>query len=59
MNSIPLAARIIIVVFVVIALAEFAPEAVNGILILVLIGLILGRFQAFKGLFQIFNSFGG
>lgn len=59
MSPLPLSARIAIVVLIVIALAEFAPKAINAILVLVLVGMVLNRFQAFKGIFQILNSFGG
>ncbi len=57
--KIPFYARIVIVVLIVLAISEISPEVVNAVLLLVLIGLILGRFQYFQGLFKVINSFGG
>jgi hypothetical protein len=43
-------ARLILVVLVVVALAEIIPEAINAILILVIVGLLLKKSGTFAGL---------
>lgn len=45
----------VIAILIVIAIAEVMPEAVNAVLILILIGILLMRFPAFAGLI---NSIG-
>lgn len=57
--SLPFAARLVIVVLIVIALAEFAPDAVNSILALVLVGIILSGWKDFAGITKIFSTIGG
>lgn len=54
----PFLARLIIVILLVVALAQVAPEAVNAILLLVLIGIILSRWKSFQGLTQIIGTLG-
>ena len=50
--------RLTIAILIVILLAEVAPEAVNALLALLLVGLIVGRWQAFAGLAYIIASVG-
>jgi len=50
--------RLIIAILVVLALAEVAPEVVNAILLLMLVGMILGRWPAFAWLANIIGSLG-
>jgi len=47
-----------IVILLVLALAEAAPDAVNAILVLILIGAILGNWQEFSGLAAILGTLG-
>lgn len=55
-NSTPV--KVVIAVLIVIALAEAAPEPVNYFLLLVLIGIILSRFEYFKGLAALIGTLG-
>lgn len=48
----------VIAVLVVIGLAEVSPEAVNAFLILLLIGIVLMRFGAFRPLVEQFATLG-
>ncbi len=50
--------KIIIAFLVVIALAEVMPEAVNAVLILILIGILLMRWPAFAELASTIGSIG-
>ncbi len=43
-------AKYVLAVLIVVGLAEVAPEAVNAFLILLLVGIILMRFQYFQSL---------
>ncbi len=52
------AAKYILAVLIVIALAEAAPKAINTILILILAGVFLKRAGAFTGLFKMIGSLG-
>lgn len=52
------AAKYILAVLIVIALAEAAPKAVNTILILILAGVFLKRAGAFTGLLSVIGSLG-
>jgi hypothetical protein len=54
--KIPQGVKIVIVILITVALAEVAPEAVNYILLLILIGVILGNWQEFSGLASVFSS---
>jgi hypothetical protein len=44
--------RLILVILLAVALSEFAPEAVNAVLILILAGLFLSHYKAFAVLGQ-------
>lgn len=48
----------IVALLVVIALSEVMPEAVNAVLVLVLIGILLMRFPAFAGLVNSIGTLG-
>jgi hypothetical protein len=50
--------KYILAIIVVIALAEAIPEAVNAILILILIGLVLMQFDKFAQLVSLIGSVG-
>jgi hypothetical protein len=54
--KIPQIAKVVIVILITVALAEVAPEAVNYILLLILIGVILGNWKEFSGLASVFSS---
>jgi hypothetical protein len=56
--KLPFLARLIIVILLVVALAQVAPEAVNAVLALVLIGIILSRWRSFQGITQIIGTLG-
>ena len=47
-----------IVILLVVALSEAAPDLVNAILVLILIGAILGNWQEFSGLAAILGTLG-
>lgn len=47
-----------IVILLVVALSEAAPDLVNAILVLILIGAILGNWQEFSGLASILGTLG-
>jgi hypothetical protein len=53
--KIPFLLKLLIVILLTIALSEFAPELVNYVLLLILIGAILGNWQEFKGLATILS----
>lgn len=50
--------KLAIVILIVIALGEAAPDVVNAVLILILIGAILGNWQEFSGLAAILGTLG-
>lgn len=56
--KLPFIARLIIVLLLVIAISQIAPEATNAILLLVLIGIVLSRWKSFQGLTQIVGTLG-
>lgn len=43
-------ATLLVAFVVVLLLAEISPQAVNALLILILLGIFLGRYEAFQGL---------
>lgn len=47
-----------IVILIVVALGEAAPDIVNAVLVLILIGAILGNWQEFDGLAAILGTLG-
>jgi len=57
--TLPFAARLVIVILLTIALAEFVPDLVNAILGLILVGIILGNWKSFQGITTIISSIGG
>lgn len=59
MTPLPFAARLVIVILLVIALAEFAPDIVNAVLGLVLVGIVLSGWRDFAGITKIFATIGG
>lgn len=54
----PTIAKYIVAVVLVLAVAQFAPEAVNAFLILLLIGIVVMRYPAFQKLFAQVGSLG-
>lgn len=50
--------RLVIVIVLTIALAEFAPDLVNAILLLILIGILLSRWKSFSQLFGLIGTLG-
>ncbi len=50
--------KYILAVLVILALAEVAPEVVNAILILILVGMLLMRFGYFAQLFNLIGTIG-
>lgn len=56
--TLPFLARLVIVILLVVALSQVAPEAVNAILILVLIGILLSHYKSFQGLTSILANLG-
>lgn len=58
MTPLPFAARLVIVILLTVALAEFAPELVNGILALTLIGIVLSNWKDFQGLTKVIATLG-
>lgn len=48
--------KLVVVILLTVALAEVAPELVNYILLLILIGAVLGNWQQFAGIAKIFSS---
>jgi len=48
--------KLAIVILLAIAAAEVSPQAVNALLILILLGLILGHWGQFSGLTKILGS---
>ncbi|WP_322510722.1 hypothetical protein [Chloroflexus sp.] len=50
--------RLAIAIIVVLVLAEFAPEAVNAVLILLLVGMLLGRRRSFEMLAAFIGTIG-
>lgn len=57
--SLPFVARLVIVILLTIALAEFAPDMVNAILGLILIGIVLSNWRSFQGITKIISTIGG
>ena len=47
-----------IAILIVVALGEAAPDVVNAVLVLILIGAILGNWQEFSGLAAILGTLG-
>lgn len=56
--TLPPIAKLVIVILLVVAIAEFAPEWVNAFLGLVLIGVILSHWQNFAGLASAIGTLG-
>lgn len=56
--KIPFLAKLVIVILLAVALAEFIPEAVNAVLILILVGVILGNWKEFEGIAVLIGSLG-
>lgn len=56
--KLPFLVKLAIVILITVALAELAPEAVNAVLGLILIGAILGNWQEFKGLATLIGTLG-
>ena len=54
--KIPFLGKLAIVILITVAMAEIAPEAVNAVLVLILVGAILGNWQEFKGLVDVLGS---
>jgi hypothetical protein len=50
MLQLPYVVRIVIVIFVVLALAELAARAVNWVLVVILLGLVLAEYGPFTNL---------
>jgi hypothetical protein len=44
--------RLFLAFFLIILISEWMPEAVNAILVLVLVGILLGNWKSFSGLFN-------
>ena len=40
-------------------LADLMPQVVNGVLILIVVGVVLGHYSSFEGLANILTSIGG
>ena len=57
--NIPFIGRLIIVVLLTVALAELAPDAVNVVLALILVGIVLSHWKDFAGLSSVLTSLGG
>jgi len=49
-------AKLALVILIAVAAAEVAPEVVNAVLILILIGLVLGHWGQFEGLARVLGS---
>lgn len=58
MTQIPFFAKLAIIILLVVALAEVIPEYVNGLLVLVLLGVILANWQKYSGLLSALGSLG-
>lgn len=56
--KLPFLAKLAIVILITVAISEIAPEAVNYILLLVLVGAVLGNWKEFAGLATLFGSLG-
>jgi hypothetical protein len=56
--KIPFLARLLIVILLTVALAEVAPEFVNIVLALILVGIVLGHWKSFSGLASMLGSLG-
>jgi len=59
MIQLPFLARLVIVILLTVALAEFAPEAVNALLALILIGIVLSHWKDFQALTKVIATLGG
>lgn len=57
--TLPFAARLVIVILLVVALSEFAPELVNAVLAIILIGVVLSGWREFQGVTKIIATLGG
>lgn len=55
----PYLARLIIAILLMVALAEVAPDLVNAVLALLLIGIVLTNWKSFSGLSSLLASLGG
>lgn len=51
--------KLAIVILLAVAASEVAPEAVNAVLLLILLGLVLGHYGAFASLAGVLGSIGG
>lgn len=58
MTSIPYAAKLAIVILLVVALAEVIPDYINALLGLVLVGIVLTNWQKFSGLASALGTLG-
>ena len=58
MTTIPAVAKLALVVLIILALAELAPEWINAFLGLVLVGVILSHWQNFSGLASALGTLG-
>ena len=56
--KIPFLLKLGIVILLTVALAEYAPELVNAILFLILVGVILGNWKEFSGLASVIGTLG-
>lgn len=56
--KLPFIARLIIVILLTVAISQIAPEAVNAILFLILVGILLSHWRSFQGLTQIVATLG-
>jgi len=54
--KLPFIVRLAIVILITLAISSVAPEAVNYILVLILIGAVLSNVPAFSGLAAIFGT---
>lgn len=57
--TLPFVARLVIVILLVVALSEFAPELVNAVLAIILIGVVLSGWREFQGVTKIIATLGG
>ena len=56
--KIPTVAKLVLVILIVLALAELAPDWINAFLALVLVGVVLSHWQNFSGLASALGTLG-
>ena len=56
--KIPTVAKLVLVILIVLALAELAPDWINAFLALVLVGVVLSHWQNFAGLASALGTLG-